>query len=60
MNIKKLFTGLAAFAVVATSLAVAVPSASAQINDPEFDLALAWAYDSGLTMFNTQAGFNPN
>lgn len=59
MNLKKLFAGLTAIAVVA-GFALATPSANGQlINDPEFDAALDWAYNEGLTRYNTQADFNP-
>lgn len=59
MNLKKLFAGLATIAVVATSLAVAVPSVNGQLNDPEFTAALDWAYSNGLTKYNNEDAFNP-
>lgn len=60
MNLKKLFTGLTVVALVA-GFALAVPTANGQsINDPEFDAALDWAYNQGLTKYNTQASFMPH
>jgi len=60
MNLKKLFASFAAVAVVATSLAVAVPSVSGQeIVDAEFTSAINWMYESGMTKYNTQAWYNP-
>ena len=57
MNLKKILLGSVAVVVAAVSLA-SVP-ANAQITDSEFDAALAWMYDNGLTKYNTQEAFNP-
>ena len=58
MNLKKILLGSLAVVVAAVSLA-SVPSTQAAIADPEFDAALTWMYDNGLTKYNTQDAFNP-
>ena len=56
MNLKKILLGSLAVVVAAVSLA---PATNAQLNDPEFDAALAWAYENGLTQYNTVDAFMP-
>lgn len=39
---------------------VIFPAVSAAgLNDPEFDAALAWGYETGLTSYNTESAFMP-
>jgi len=56
-NVKAL-SATALIAVLANVFSFA-PVALAVVNDPEFDAALAWGYEMGLTSFNTQAAFMP-
>jgi hypothetical protein len=35
------------------------PAALGAMNDPEFDAALMWGYDTGLTSYDTEAAFMP-
>ncbi len=58
MNLKKILLGSVAVVAAAVSLA-SVPSTQAAIADAEFDAALTWMYDNGLTKYNTQEAFNP-
>ena len=55
MNLKKIL--LSSLAVVASVVSLA--PAHAALNDAEFTSALSWAYENGLTKYNTEAGFNP-
>lgn len=57
---KRVLAGIAAAGlIVSQSLQSAVYWASHTLNDPEFDDALAWMYDSGLTSYNTVDSFRP-
>ena len=56
MNLKKILLGTFAVVVSAVSLA---PATNAALNDAEFTSALSWAYENGLTKFNTEDAFNP-
>lgn len=56
MNFKKILLGLVAVALTSVSLA---PVANAAINDPEFDAALMWMSENGLTKYNTAESFMP-
>lgn len=58
MKVKNLFAGIGA-AVLAVVVMVNATVVTATINDPEFDAALAWMYDNGLTKYNTQDAFMP-
>jgi hypothetical protein len=55
MNFKKILLG--SLAVVAT--AVSLAPANAALNDAEFTSALNWAYENGLTKFNSEDAFMP-
>jgi hypothetical protein len=57
MNLKKILLGSLAVVVAAVSLAN-VPTKAA-INDAEFTAALSWAYENGLTKYNTEDAFMP-
>lgn len=56
---KKLFAGVSAAAIVATQAMTAVVYGATGLNDPEFDAALAWMYETGLTKYNTADAFRP-
>jgi len=56
MNLKKILLGTLVAAVSVVSLA---PTTNAALNDAEFTSALNWAYENGLTKFNTEDAFNP-
>jgi hypothetical protein len=56
MNLKKILLGTFAVVVSAVSLA---PATNAAINDAEFTSALSWAYENGLTKYNTENAFMP-
>ena len=55
MNLKKILLGSLAVVVAAVSLA----SANAALNDAEFTSALSWAYENGLTKYNSEDAFIP-
>ena len=55
MNFKKILLG--SLAVVAT--AVSLAPANAALNDAEFTSALSWAYENGLTKYNSEDAFMP-
>jgi hypothetical protein len=57
MNLKKILLGSLAVVVAAVSLAN-VPT-NAALNDAEFTAALSWAYENGLTKYNTEDAFMP-
>lgn len=63
MNLKKFLAGVTAAAVVANSLlsvvSVAPVGAASVEQDAEFIAALQWAYDEGMTKYNTPDGFMP-
>lgn len=58
MNLKKILLGSCAVVLAFVSMVTPVAN-GASLNDPEFDAALAWAYENGLTMYNTVDAFNP-
>jgi hypothetical protein len=63
MDFRKVIAGLTAVAVVANSFFVGgfVANVSAQgvLNDPEFDMALSWAYTNSMTKYDTAEAFRP-
>ena len=56
MNLKKILLGSLAVVAAAVSLA---PATNAALNDAEFTSALNWAYENGLTKFNSEEAFMP-
>jgi hypothetical protein len=50
---------LALVAVLANVILAPVTSAAGSMNDPEFNLALAWGYETGLTSYDTEDAFMP-
>jgi len=58
MNVKNLLAGLSA-AALAVVVMVNTSVVGAAINDPEFDAAISWMYDNGLTKYNNQDDFMP-
>ena len=56
MNLKKILLGSLLVVAAAGSLA---PATNAALNDAEFTSALNWAYENGLTKYNTEDAFNP-
>jgi len=57
MNIKKILLG--ALVVVVSAVSLAPAQTSAALNDAEFTSALSWAYENGLTKYNTEDAFMP-
>lgn len=56
----KIGSAFALVAVLANVFSMALTSSAlGAINDPEFDLALQWGYDTGLTRYNTENAFMP-
>jgi len=55
----KIGSSFALIAMVASVLLTAATPAVAALNDPEFDLALSWGYEAGLTSYNTEDAFMP-
>ena len=59
-NLKKFASSLIAFLMVATSVLSGVAHGQgALIDDPEFDSALDWMYENGMTSYSTQEDFRP-
>ena len=58
-NLKKLLATVSAAAVVATQAMTAVVYGATGLNDPEFDKALAWMNENGLTKYNTVDSYRP-
>ena len=58
MNLKNLFAGLSA-AALAVVVMVNATVVVAAIQDPEFDAALSWMYDNGLSKYDNQDDFMP-
>ncbi len=59
MNVKNLLAGLGAVALAAVVMMNSIGGVKASINDPEFDAALSWMHDNGLTKYNNQNDFMP-
>ncbi len=57
MNLKKILLGSLVVALSAVSLAPVTTNAA--LNDAEFTSALNWAYENGLTKFNSEEAFMP-
>jgi S-layer homology domain len=57
MNLKKILLGSLVVALTAVSLAPVTTNAA--LNDAEFNAALPWANENGLTKYNTEAAFMP-
>jgi hypothetical protein len=55
----KLMSSAMLIAMVANVLSFAVTPVLGAMNDPEFDAALMWGYDTGLTSYDTEAAFMP-
>lgn len=54
----KIGSAFALVAVLANVFSFA-PAAFGAMNDPEFDLALVWGNDTGLTRYSTEDAFMP-
>ena len=46
-------------AMMANVTLTALTPAAASMNDPEFDAALVWGYETGLSRYNTESAFMP-
>jgi len=55
----KLGSAFALVAVLANVFSMAITPALGAMNDPEFDLALQWGYETGLTRYDTEDAFMP-
>lgn len=58
-NFKKFLATATAVAVISTQALSAVVYGATSISDPEFDAALSWMYDNGLTKYDTADAFRP-
>lgn len=58
-NFKKFLATATAVAVISTQAMSAVVYGASSINDPEFDAALSWMYDNGLTKYDNADAFRP-
>lgn len=58
-NFKKFLATATAVAVISTQAMSAVVYGATSISDPEFDAALSWMYDNGLTKYDNADAFRP-